>query len=57
MMIKLLDVITDGFSLLACFLQKEACTLDQRIMVCQLHQLAVGPPAVNMEMAGSLEHP
>jgi len=26
MMIKLLDVITDGFSLLACFLQKEACT-------------------------------
>jgi len=26
-------------------------------MECQLHQLAVGPPAVNMEMVGSLGHP
>lgn len=50
-------VITDGCSFLACSEQKETRTLDQKIMECQLHQLAVGPPAVNMEMAGSLGHP
>lgn len=52
-----IGVITDGCSLLACSVQKEARTSDQRIMLCQLHQLTVGSPAVNMEMAGSLGHP
>lgn len=52
-----IGVIADGCSRLACFVQKEARTLDQGIMLCQLHQIAVGSPAVNMEMAGSLGHP
>lgn len=52
-----IGVLTDGFSLLACSVQREDRTSDQRIMLCQLHQLAIGSPAVNMEMAGSLGHP